>query len=338
MKKKVVEYHNIGDLISSIPTSLLLVDNNKTIVKANTEAKKLLGKNIESRSIDDIFKSEEPGIFNEVFKGESIERREVELDNIPIGFSANPVYDEDKKITGAVVILRNLTMIKEMEESLRMNDRLAVLGEMAAGMAHEIRNPLAAIKAGIEYLSKGFNEESKSYNYVQIILKEIKRLDHILSDMTLYALLKPSNKREVDLEKLINNTLVIFEEEMKDRNIEVKKDYSGELNLMADESQMTTVINNLLLNAIDASGDNSKIEIIADEKKGNINLKIKDYGDGIPEEILPKVFIPFFTTKSKGSGLGLSIVNRIIQNHYGVIKAYNWENGACFSIKIPKGF
>jgi signal transduction histidine kinase len=156
--------------------------------------------------------------------------------------------------------------------------------------------------------------------------------------MTLYASLKPSDKKEVDIKKLINNTLVIFEEELKDRNIEVKKEYNGELNLLADENQMTTVINNLLLNAIDASGNNSKIEIIADEKKDYINLKIKDYGDGIPEEILPKVFIPFFTTKSKGSGLGLSIVNRIIQNHYGVIKADNWENGACFSIKMPKGF
>lgn len=338
MSQKEIEQYNIGDFLTSIPTSLLLVDNNKKIIKANPAAKKLLGKNIESMSIDDIFNSKEQGIFDKVFRGKTIQRREVEVDNIPIGFSANPIYDKGNKITGAVLILRDLTIIKEMEESLRMKDRLAALGEMAAGMAHEIRNPLAAIKAGIEYLCKGFNEESKSYNYIQIILKEINRLDYILSDMTLYASLKPSNKTDVNLKKLINNTIIMFQEELKERNIQVNEQYNGELTLMADEHQIITVINNLLLNAIEATGDDGEIEVLAEEKKDNITLIIKDYGQGIPGDILPKVFIPFFTTKSKGSGLGLSIVNRIIQNHNGVIRAYNWENGACFSIKIPKGF
>jgi len=338
MKKKGIEHYNIGDLLSSIPTSLLLVDNNKKIIKANPAAKKLLGERIESRNIDDVFDSREQQIFDKVFLGETIQRREVEVNNIPIGFSANPIYDKENKITGAVLILRNLTNIKEMEERLRIQDRLAVLGEMAAGMAHEIRNPLAAIKAGIEYVGKVFKEDSKSYNYVQIILKEIKRLDHIVTDMTIYAALRPSKKRKVNLMKLIRNSLIMFEEELKEKNIKIDEHHKGELTFMADESQMVTIINNLLLNAIDATGSDGTIDIRMKENKDSINFIMRDYGEGIPENIITKIFIPFFTTKNKGSGLGLSIINRIIQNHNGVIKAYNWEKGACFSITIPKGF
>lgn len=338
MKKKGIEHYNIGDLLSSIPTSLLLLDNNKKIIKANPAAKKLLGKRIESRNIDDVFDSREQQIFDKVFLGETIQRREVEVNNIPIGFSANPIYDKENKITGAVLILRDLTNIKEMEERLRIQDRLAVLGEMAAGMAHEIRNPLAAIKAGIEYVGKVFKEDSKSYNYVQIILKEIKRLDHIVRDMTIYAALRPSKKRKVNLMKLIRNSLIMFEEELKEKNIKIDEHHKGELTFMADESQMVTIINNLLLNAIDATGSDGTIDIRMKENKDSINFIMRDYGEGIPENIITKIFIPFFTTKNKGSGLGLSIINRIIQNHKGVIKAYNWEKGACFSITIPKSF
>ncbi len=337
MSQKEIENYNIGDLLTSIPTSLLLIDNNKEIVKANPAAKKLLGESIESRNIDDIFNSKEERIFDKVFSGDTIQRLEVEVDNIPIGFSANPIYNEKNEITGAVLILRDLTKIKEMEKSLRIKDRLAVLGEMAAGMAHEIRNPLAAIKAGIEYLSKDFNKGSKAYNYIQIILKEINRLDHIIRDMTLYASLKPSNKTEVNLENLIGNSIIMFQEELKERNIKLDEHYKGKLIFIADENKIITVINNLLLNAIEATENNGKIEIWSEERKNDIKFMIKDEGAGIPEDILPKIFIPFFTTKSRGSGLGLSIINRIIQNHNGDIKASNWEKGACLSIRIPKG-
>lgn len=337
MIQKGIEQYNTGDLFTSIPTSLVLVDNNKKVLKANPEARKLLGENIESMNLEEVFKSEKQGIFDRALQGAIIERQVIEVNNIPIGFSASPIHNRENKITGAMIIFRNLTEIKEMEEKLRRKNRLTDLGEMAAGMAHEIRNPLAAIKAGIECLTKDFTEESNASEYIRIILKEINRLDHILNDMTTYAALRPSYKTELNLNNIIRHSLIMFEEEMKEKNIQINDHYDGELTFIADEDQIVTVINNLLLNAIDAIEKDGTIEMSTIGTKDSIKFSIRNVGRKIPEDILPKIFIPFFTTKSKGSGLGLSIVNRMVQNHNGTIKAYNWEKGACFSVTLPKG-
>lgn len=338
MKKKKNKDYNIDRLLDSLPTTLLLINRQKRIIEANPEATKFLGENIESKTIDEVFNCSEEEIFDKVFEGGTIERREIELEDRIIGFSASPLYNNENEIEGASIILRDITEIKEMEEELRKKDRLAALGEMVAGMAHEIRNPLASIKVGIESLSFDEEKNEKASRYKSIILKEIERLERIVNDMTVYAGEKPLNKQKVNLQHLINQTLMMFHQEMNERNIEAKNIYQGELDCMVDRDQMITVLTNLLLNAIHSIGKDGLIEIRTKEKERDLMIEIKDNGVGIPEKVLSKIFIPFFTTKSEGTGLGLSIVNRIIRNHNGIIQASNWEKGACFFIAIPKGF
>jgi len=239
-------------------------------------------------------------------------------------------------VVGSSIILRDITEIREMEEELRKKDRLAALGEMVAGLAHEIRNPLASIKAGIESLSFGDNENSKNYKFQSIVLHEITRLERIVNDMTLYASGKELLRTKVNLKSLIGETLLMFSHEIAEKNIQVKKNAKGNLMCYVDRDKIVTVLNNLFLNAMEAIGNDGCIEINIRRGKKNMIIEVKDDGGGIPEDIIPKIFIPFFTTKSKGTGLGLSIVHRIVQNHNGTIRATNEGKGVCFTVTLPK--
>lgn len=331
-----VKDFNISKLLDSLTTGLILIDKDKKIIEANPEAKKLFGKDIEYKYIEEVFKNAEKGVFDKVFNGEHVERSVIDLSHSLIGFSASPVFDDSGNIIGSSIILRDITEICEMEEELRRKDRLAALGEMVAGLAHEIRNPLASIKAGIESLSFKGGKDSNDYRFQAIVLQEIKRLERIVNDMTLYASDKDLKKSKVNLKGLIGEILLMFGQEMAEKNIHVKNNLKGNLTCYVDRDKIITVLNNLFLNAMEAIGENGNIEVSIRRGKKNMIIQVKDDGGGIPKDIISKLFIPFFTTKNKGTGLGLSIVNRIIQNHHGTIKVKNEEKGTCFTITLPK--
>ncbi|MEO0293886.1 MAG: ATP-binding protein [candidate division WOR-3 bacterium] len=339
MDKKELKEYNITKLLESLPTGLILIDKDKIVIEANPEARKLLGRDIESENIKDVFENIDIGLLKKLFKGRNIERSVVEVGDKTIGFSAAPIFDEKGEIIGASIILRDITEIKKMEEELRIKDRLSALGEMAAGLVHEIRNPLASIKGGIESLLTFLEKDREKYKAtqktVEIILQEIKRLERIVNDMSLYASYKKLVKSKVNLKGLVGETLLMFSEEIAERNIHIKRNFKGNLFCWVDRDKIVTVLNNLVLNAIEAIGSDGRIEINMEREKSNIIIEIQDDGGGIPPEIMPKIFDPFFTTKSKGIGLGLSIVNQIIQNHHGTITAFNKEKGACFRITLP---
>lgn len=327
---------NIAKLIESLPTGLILIDQDKIIIEANPEAKKLLGKKIESQNIENVCKSVKENLFDEVLDGKDVERSVFESGDLLIGFSASPVYGNNSKVVGSSIILRDITKIREMEEELRKKDRLAALGEMVAGLAHEIRNPLASIKAGIESLTFKDSENNNNYKFQSIVLHEITRLERIVNDMTVYASDRDLVKTKVNLKSLVGETLLMFSHEIAEKNIQVKKNLKGNLVCYVDRDKIVTVLNNLFLNAMEAIEENGRIELNIKRGKKNMIIQVKDDGGGISQDILPKLFIPFFTTKSKGTGLGLSIVHRIVQNHNGTIKATNEGKGACFTVTLPK--
>lgn len=333
MPRNKIKNINFENILRSLPTSLIIINRDKEIVEMTPEVKGLLGEDIGDKGIFSIFSSKDKNIFDEVFNGGEIEREVIDLEDRIIGFSACPIYGEEENIMGASIILRDITDIKEMEEELRRKDRLAALGEMVAGMAHEIRNPLASIKAGIEALSIKDSEESK---YKKIILSEIERLERIVRDMMLYAGQQNLNRERVNLKNLIKQSIVMLNQNIRERNIAIEESYNGELECMVDRDHMITVLNNLMFNAIESIGTDGKVKISVRGKEEEMEIEISDTGGGIEDEDLSKIFIPFFTTKNKGTGLGLSITNRIIQKHNGRIKAENNNGGASFYIHIPR--
>ena len=329
-----------------IPSGVVLVNTRGKIEKINKFALKMLSyhkKDLIGEGIEYLFGAEGKSLIQSVIRdGKELHRREISAntgkgEKIPIGFSASPVY-QNNKLSGGLLIIRDLTKIKVMEERLRRVDTLAVLGEMAAGMAHEIRNPLAAVKTGMEFIKKKFNENSGDLEYINMILGEIVRVERIVNDMITYARRPPVRPVRLNIKSPLNKALSIMRDSIQKKHIEVNiQAGKGLPYITGDEDQLEEVFANILSNAIESLPEKKgKIDIFLDKKGSKVIVGIEDNGIGIPSDILPKIFNPFFTTKQKGIGLGLSITQRIISEHKGTIKVNSkYQEGTKFYIEIP---
>jgi len=233
---------------------------------------------------------------------------------------------------------RQRAKLKEAQEELIQANKFKVLGELASGMAHEIRNPLGSIQGSLEILKEDYKEGDKKAEFLNILFKEIKRLNRVVTDFLSYA--RPSKPALVscDLNQLIQESLSIVKPEADKKQIALSTYFNTKLpQIQADLSQLKQAFLNLLLNSLQAFDTAGEISVSSEVNHGWITVEIKDSGPGISPENLPKVFIPFFTTKKEGVGLGLGIVERIIQNHQGKITVESQTGkGTVFTIKLPQ--
>lgn len=225
-------------------------------------------------------------------------------------------------------------------EKVKERDRLAALGEMAAGLAHEIRNPLGAIKGAAQLLNPGGFDGVES-EFLSIILEEVERLNTVVTQFLDYARPLRSSFSLVDINQVLERTLLLFEAEEQMAQIEVQTSLQEDLPLFhADAEQLKQVFINLIRNGADAMSDGGRLSLqtrlLADLDPPAVEILIADEGVGIDEDGLKNIFIPFYTTKNNGTGLGLSICQRIIENHDGSIEIQSQvEQGTQFTIRLP---
>jgi two-component system sensor histidine kinase HydH len=225
----------------------------------------------------------------------------------------------------------------QTEEQLRRADRLSALGELSASMAHEIRNPLGAIKGAVEILKDDYRPEDAKYEFIQILLKETDRLNHILQEFLGFARPKQPDFQQADMNEAIESVLTLTAQEAKKAGVNVEKRLDPAIGKRAlDVSLLGQAFLNLVLNAIQAM-DSGGILTIESRLQGDaIEIMIADTGAGISEENRKKLFCPFFTTKKNGTGLGLAITYRIIENHRGTIHVVSEPGkGTTFRVKLP---
>ena len=227
----------------------------------------------------------------------------------------------------------------QTEEQLRRADRLSALGELSAGMAHEIRNPLGSIKGAVEILKDDYRPDEAKYEFIQILQKETDRLNQIVQEFLSFARPKQPEFQLADLNKSIESVLTLTAQEAKKAGVTVEKrlDQSiGKRNL--DAGLLKQAFLNLVLNAIQAMPSGGVLNVESGLRDDALEVTIRDTGIGIPEENRKKLFSPFFTTKKNGTGLGLAITYRIIQNHRGTIDVKSEQGkGTTFTVKIPIG-
>jgi len=232
--------------------------------------------------------------------------------------------------------------LKEKEKLLVEAEKLAAVGRLASNIAHEIKNPLAPIKTYTEFLDEKIDDPKFRQDFKKVILEETNRINHIVEQLINYGHPKKLNKSEVDIRQIIENTLHLLENDLKKENISVRQDYASTSQaILADPQQLKQVFLNILLNSIQAlekvTDRPKEIKIATYLSDDTFTIRIQDTGCGIKKEELPFIFDPFFSTKDRGSGLGLSIVQSIIKNHGGVILAESQLNqGTTFSINLPK--
>jgi PAS domain S-box-containing protein len=241
---------------------------------------------------------------------------------VPLNVSISVLHSEGD-IQGLVVTVRDLSIIRSLEEDVRRQEKLAALGHLSAGMAHEIRNPLGIIKGSGELLERRFAKEPEAAGLARYIIDESERLSQTLQDFLDFARPREPSLEPTDINQVISKALPLAQHHSNSDKIKLELDMQDDLpQLSLDFAQCQQVFLNLLLNAFEASSQAGVVRITSkfDESRSRVFVTISDEGDGIPPDELGNIFNPFFTTKSSGTGLGLSIVHRIIESHKGTIE------------------
>ncbi len=345
------------DIVESISSGLVTTDLSGKITSFNRSASEMTG-----------FRAEEAvgSIWWELFSWDEIRDRyrDLAITGVPqrfdgeistkkgerclLGVTISPLRNEHGGQIGIIGTFQDLTQLKSLEEEMQKKERLATIGEMAAGMAHEIRNPLASLSGSIEVLKGDLSLRDEHLKLMEIAVREADRLNSIITQFLLYAKPLPPRRRRTDLHALLSETVQLLQNnpEYHDR-IKVSLLIPSEpLMILIDPDQIRQVFWNLAMNAFQAMPEEGVLTISTRRtrpKKGKsgrgpderIEILFTDTGGGIQKGDLSKIFYPFFTTKSSGSGLGLSIVQRIIEEHTGEIRVESSPKGTTFFIALP---
>jgi two-component system sensor histidine kinase PilS (NtrC family) len=260
-----------------------------------------------------------------------------------LGLSASLLKDDRNMVRGIILVFQDITRLMEMEEKVRRQERLATVGSLAAGIAHEIRNPLASLSGSIQLLQSELDLKGDDKRLMDIVLRETDRLNSIIGDFLDYARPKTPHKEPVSLASVVEETVLLLRNSPDCREgIAIVQDVVPSLRLIADPQHLRQVLWNLALNACQSMRGGGTLTISANKAappSGDpdwCEITVADTGQGIPREFLNKLFDPFFTTKADGTGLGLAIVYRIIEDHGGAIDVESEPGkGSLFRIRLP---
>ena len=227
--------------------------------------------------------------------------------------------------------------LQDSFEQLKRADRLSAIGQLSASIAHEIRNPLASIEGAVNVLSMPETDEEMRQEFREIIQKECRRLNQLLTNLLDFARPRLPQYREAEVGQLLDSVIGLVVHAAGQSGVTFRKDLSADLpRFECDSEQLKQVILNLVMNAVQAMPSGGEVSLAARQGDSNIQIEVIDQGIGIAEEDVGKIFDPFFSTKQGGTGLGLSVAHRIVSQHNGTLTAKrNADKGMTFSVLIP---
>ncbi len=330
-------------ILDNIPSGIIYISKNGIIQHINKGFTNISGyshNDVFNASYNEVFEDNKK-LISEVLKApKSMMRQEITLkkkneENIPCGISITPVKWENR--CDIVCIIQDLSEIKKMQHELKEKENLALLGQMAAGMAHEIKNPLAGILTGLEFLHMQLKEKDDvKKQSIELVIKEVRRLDRLVNDMTSFAKSKIKILSMVSIDNVISRAIELTKDKFRTREINIDLDYPDKIKkIEIDEEQILEVFINIILNANQAIKDKGKIKVTVTQNSKWCKIEVFNNGPLIPSNVFENIFTPFFTTKSGGTGLGLSISYNIIKEHLGTLEVENIKNGVIFRIVLP---
>jgi len=336
-------------ILENINSGVLKTDKNGKIVFLNRRGREILGYQVsDSVYFNDLFEQDrhKRDIFRELIseeEGKSSFENYISVKGekrIPLKISWSLVQTDMYSGKTIVAVFEDLSEQKAIEKELRRADRLRSLGELSAGVAHEIRNPLTGIATTAQVLSEKLRAESSKKEYISVILSEINRLDDIIKNLLNFAKPASPSFTRGSIERIIRTCTDLLRKKADSRRvrIEIINELENDLCIL-DSDQMKQVVLNLSRNAIQAceEGGTLCIKIREADENDMLCIEFRDDGTGIEEKISDKLYNPFFTTRSDGSGLGLSISRKIIESHRGTITHKSKPGkGTVFFVKIPR--
>jgi two-component system sensor histidine kinase PilS (NtrC family) len=340
-------------IIESMNSGLVTTDMDGVITEVNQAASRILGidrDGVRGRGVEESLSHMSPDLVSKMVRaledGTEEKRAEVFAVNrgrkIPLGVSVSRMSDHEGRQTGAVMVFQDLTEVKTMEEKVKLADRLAALGELSAGIAHEIRTPLASICGSVEMLRDCLPKQGEDRKLVDLVVKESERLRNIVDHFLQFARSRPPRFSRVSLSAALGEVVCMvgnhphFAQEMT-----VDLDVDDDVTITADEENVKQVFYNLAVNAIEAMGPSGRLEVTVvpgvERDSGRFaGVIFKDNGEGMDGETLTNAFKPFFTGKKSGTGLGLAIVSKIVEEHGGTIDLVSSRGkGTVVSVYLP---
>ncbi|MFQ5672524.1 MAG: nitrogen regulation protein NR(II) [Nitrospinales bacterium] len=354
-----------GDLYRNIVYSLiegiLLVSNELKIVRGNLAIEEMFGQShdfFEGHPLTDLFPNQ-PSVLDKIRATicdgssfcdvECLGYRKVKGATFPVHLTLSPYLGSSASIEGCVVLVRDMSLLKDLEEATRQSDHMSTLGVLALGMAHEIKNPLGGIRGSAQLLRSELNNP-EFREYLEVVINEVDRINRMVKHMLDFAQPQKLKLEETNIHEILEEIITLEKNTLTAKRCEFIQDYDPSLPLIeADEDKLKQVFLNLIRNAAEASPDGGKIWVITrisneyprkslshGSTEMHIVVEITDCGPGISEEEQKNLFTPFYTTKKKGSGLGLPISLKIIEDHLGKIRIVSRKSaGTAVQVFIP---
>ncbi len=268
---------------------------------------------------------------------------------LPISASVSPLFTAAGEQEGVVLIIRDLSRLRELEEAVRRADRLSMLGTLAAGLAHEIKNPLGGIKGAAQLLAMELGSGSPLQEYTGVMIKEVERVNGIIEELMDLARPRPPQLSPVNVAKILGDIVLFQKEAHRGKKIEFTLNLDPSIPpIQGDENLLTRLFLNLIKNAAEAIDKEGRVEIgtkvasdyhlqnLGKRPVSLIQVEIRDNGRGIPSDQLEMVFTPFYTTKNRGSGLGLATCQKIVDSHRGFLHVESRPGeGTSFTVSLP---
>jgi signal transduction histidine kinase len=321
----------LNGILQSLEEAIIVLDHRERVIMLNRAAERLL-----ERSASEVIGGPFP-------QGDgALQERDGETfwvsskKQLPVIVSRTLVRDGEGTIRGYVLSIQDISRLKELETRQERNKRLIAMGEMAAKLVHEIRNPLCSIELYSSMLAADL-ADSRYADLARGISQGISSLNHVLTNMHFFAVPQRPVFAEVDFAQAVDELSFMLRPLVEGKRIRLRKGYEAGVRLCGDKELIKQALLNILLNAVEASPEAGVVDLdLRRGSSGEMIVEVRDQGPGVPVPHLERIFDPFFSLKEKGSGLGLSIAANIMQAHGGTIRVENRENGgACFQMIFP---
>jgi two-component system nitrogen regulation sensor histidine kinase GlnL len=357
-----------ADILTGIIDGVVVTDAVGRVIIWNRAAEEMtgiVGDDAIGRDVRTVF-LDNPAVVSQIDKtvasGRSYSDYEAEISvkhgpRHPVGLVTSLLTDDEGSPTGVILTIRDQAGVRDLKERIRRADRLAILGMIAAGIAHEVKNPLVGIRGAAQLMRSelmslkdaGQDSSGNLTEYLDVILKEADRLNNVLEGILDFTRIKPREMKASNIHSILDRVLLLNEENARQRGVVLSRLYDPSLpDVYGNDDQLIQVFLNIIKNAIEAMPKGGKLTVMtrmsdlfttvqADGRKYQLMVvKVSDTGYGIKQQHLQDIFTPFFTTKDRGVGLGLALSYQIVQEHLGTIRVESQTNeGTTFSVYLP---
>lgn len=340
------------NVIESMASGLVSVDAEGRVVTVNSRARELLAlgnRSVKGTSLSDVLSiasSTGPVDMSAVLRGERkiLDTQAAIVVNgarIPVALSASPVVDEDGRLSGAVALFQDQREVEALKAEVERAKHLASLGRLAAGVAHEVRNPLSSLKGFAQFLRSRFRPGSDEERYSDIMIEEVERLDRVVQELLDFARPVTPTREPTSANVVVAEALSLVSEDAGFRQVEVIQQLGDDLpDILVDPFQVRQILLNLLLNAIESMDHGGRLTVATracpEGGAPSVSVSVADTGKGLDGDEVGRLFEPFYTTKQKGTGLGLTIVSRLVEQNGGHIDVTSVKGeGTTFSVRFP---